>query len=61
MELESGRLDNHVDHVGHVEERGLGGVEEVGFGFGVGGGKFVVVAKEVEKIYDETSNKTQHK
>ena len=50
MELENGRLDNHVDQVEHVERRGLGFVEEAGFGFGVGGGEFVVVAKEGEEI-----------
>jgi len=47
------RLDNHVDQVEHVEERGLGFVEEVGFGFGVGGGEFVIVAKEGEKVHNE--------
>ena len=44
------RLDNHVDQVEHVEERGLGGVEEVGFGFGVGGGELGGGAREVEEI-----------
>ena len=92
-ELESGRLDDHVEQVEHVEERGLGGVEgvqkfqkigqtiflesgglagrqfagfdgvdgaagdegsgfveEVGFGFGVGGGEFGGGAREGEEV-----------
>ena len=35
-------------------------VEEVGFGFGVGGGEFVVVAKEVEKIREKNLQAFKH-
>ena len=46
----AGRECAGVDWVdGAAGDDGLGGVEEVGFGFGVGG-EFVVVAKEVEEI-----------
>ena len=39
---------------GAAGDDGSGGVEEVGFGFGVGGGEFVGVAKEVEEIAAES-------
>ena len=35
-------------------------MEEVGFGFGVGGGEFVVVAKEVEKIHNKILQAFKH-
>ena len=50
----AGRQFAGVDWVdGAAGDDGSGGVEEVGFGFGVGSGEFVVVAKEVEKVHNE--------
>ena len=57
----AGRLFAGFDWVdGAAGDDGLGGVEEVGFGFGVGG-EFVVVAKEVEKIREKNLQAFKHK
>ena len=45
---------------GTAGDEGSRGVEEVGFGFGVGGGEFVVVAREVEKIHDKILQTFKH-
>ena len=58
----AGRECAGVDGVGGTAgDDGSGGVEVVGFGFGVGSGEFVIVAKEVEKIHNKILQAFKHK
>ena len=46
---------------GAAGDDGSRGVEEVGFGFGVGGGEFVVATKEVEEFREKNLKALKHK